>query len=102
MSRPATTVGRANGRSTTASTSAEPRGRSRTSIQATSVPNTAFVTATSAATASVSSSADTASGCVIQYRNVDTPCARDDQTSAASGSATTIERKVVTKPRERA
>jgi hypothetical protein len=79
-----------------------PRKSSRTSTQASSVPKIAFVRATSAATAIVSFSAATASGWVTQYRNWERPSARDAQTSAAIGSATTTLRYVVMKPSERA
>jgi len=57
------------------------------------VPSTAFVSAARAATASVSLSAASASGFVIASQNEPAaPPERDDQTSAAIGSATTTPR----------
>jgi hypothetical protein len=51
---------------------------------------------------SVSFSAATASGEVTASQNPAQPSTREAQTSAAIGSATTTDRKSVTKPRERA
>ena len=66
------------------------------------VPKTALISATIAATPSVSFSAATASGCVTASQKPWSPPARDAQTSAAIGSATITVRNAVTKPRERA
>ena len=80
--RPATIVGSANGRSTSALTTPWPKNRSRTSVQAIAVPATALIKATTPDATSVNSSAETACGVVIAFH----PCAR--QPSAASGSRT--------------
>jgi hypothetical protein len=86
--RPATIVGRANGRSMRALTTPWPRKRSRTSTHAITVPMTAFATETSADSASVSFSADTAAGSPTASRNPPQPAPVDSHTTAASGSST--------------
>ena len=99
---PATIVGSANGRSMTALSAVLPGNSSRTSTHAVTVPSTAFVSAAATEISSVSFSAETASADETVSQNPASPFPVDDQTSAAIGSATITDRKVVTKPRERA
>src|SRR5579885_1745183 len=75
-----------------------PRKSSRMSTHAVIVPSSAFVSAASAATASVSFSAATASGDETAAQKPEPPPFVDDQTSAAIGSATTTDRNAPTKP----
>ena len=65
-----------------------PRKLSRTSTHAISVPTTAFTNATPSEARSVSFSAATASGAVIESQNVWPPSRVDCQTRAASGRTT--------------
>ena len=67
-----------------------------------SVPRTAFESAASAATTSVSLSAATASGADTLRQKPDQPSCFDCQRSAAIGSATTTSRNVEAKPSEKA
>ena len=90
--RPATIVGSANGRSTSASTTPMPGKRSRTSTQAISVPMTAFTTVAIPAAASVSSSAETLAGLETTVQNPEKPPALTCTSSAASGSRTMMPR----------
>ena len=70
---PATTVGRANGRSISELMMFLPKNESRTSTHAIRVPKTALIAATSNDAASVSSSAATASGAVTAAQNASQP-----------------------------
>ena len=79
-----------------------PGNSSRTSIQAISVPSTPLASAAAAAIASDSFRAARACGEVTTSQKPPAPFSVDDHTSAAIGSATTTERKVRTKPSERA
>ena len=65
-----------------------PRNESRTSTHAIAVPVTALKAATSRAATSVNFSAEAASAFVISSQNVPSPCARELQMSAASGTST--------------
>jgi len=65
-----------------------PGNESRTRTQAIAVPVTALKAATSTDTPRVSFSADEASGFVTSCQNVCSPCDRELQTSAASGTST--------------
>ncbi len=66
------------------------------------VPSTALTSETSSAAPRLSFSAATASGSLITDQKPCVPSLCADQTSAAIGSTTMIERKAVTKPSERA
>src|SRR6266542_4067068 len=99
MVRPATMVGRANGRSIAVFTMPFPQKVSRTSTHAMSVPVTALIAATTSETASVSSSAATPSGAEIASQNEPSPPLPELQTSAASGSRTIKLRYAVTRPK---
>src|SRR6476619_591973 len=79
-----------------------PRKSSRTSTHAVIVPSTAFVSAASADITSESFRAATAWGEEATVQNASKPLPAENQISAAIGSATTTERKVITKPLERA
>ena len=100
--RPATIVGSAKGRSMIALTTLRPRKSSRTSTQAIIVPVTALIPTTSKARTMLSSSAETAPGLETTVQKLDSPPARDCQTTAAIGSTTITDRNAVTKPSERA
>src|SRR3954452_22430926 len=65
-----------------------PGNESRTSTQATAVPVTALKAATSRDAPRVSFSADAACGFVTSCQKVSSPCDRELQTSAASGTST--------------
>src|SRR5262245_35923377 len=79
-----------------------PRKSSRTSTHAVIVPSTALIREIRIDAPTVSFSAATASGLEIESQKPPAPSFVDSQVSAASGSTTTIERKVMTKPRDRA
>src|SRR3954453_10123685 len=94
---PATIVGRANGRSMSALTSARPRNRSRTRTHATSVPATALIAATRIESSSVSFSAATAWRAVTASTNAPRPPSVERATTAASGIRTmTLSHSVAT------
>src|SRR5437764_1425368 len=81
-------VGRANGRSISAFTTALPRNSSRTSTHAISVPITTLIRVTTTDTPTVSSSAARACGEVTSLQNWLSPPSSDFCTTAASGSST--------------
>src|SRR3954452_17631400 len=79
-----------------------PRKSSRTSTQAVTVPKTAFSSATTIETPSVSFSAAIASGEVATDQNCWSPFWREAQKSAAIGRRTITLRYDIVKPSERA
>jgi hypothetical protein len=89
---PATTVGRAKGRSISELTMPLPQKESRTSTQAIRVPNTALMRATSSAAPRVSLSAATASGAVTAFQKASAPPFCDCHRRAASGRSTITDR----------
>src|SRR4051794_34516251 len=99
---PATTVGSANGRSISALITRLPGNSSRTSTQATSVPNTALIAATTTAAISVSFSALT--DCLLETvsQKCPMPPSVDFATTAASGRSTIRLSQTVATPRPRA
>jgi hypothetical protein len=86
---PATIVGRANGRSIRAPTTALPGNWSRTSTQAIVVPTTALTATTTSATVKVRRRAASACGVVAECQKAAQPSLPERQTTAASGSITT-------------
>ncbi len=81
-------VGRARGRSTTASTTRLPGNWSRTSTHATAVPTTQFSTATPAALAKVSSIAASDSGWRTAEKKALEPPSKAFAATAARGNST--------------
>ena len=88
ITTPATIVGRANGMSMTISKIAAPRGRSRTSTQATSVPIAPLTSATARESPIVSLSASAVTDDVIADQKSSQPEPKALPTTAASGSRT--------------
>src|SRR3954469_15060548 len=97
--RPATIVGRANGRSIRAFTKPLPRKSSRTSTQAISVPVIALIATTMTEVISVSFSAARDCGEVTTSANLPRPPSSDLAATAASGSRTMTDRYVIATPR---
>ena len=87
---PATTVGRANGRSMIELTRCLPGKLSRTSTQAITVPAMALIATTISEQISVSLSAARASGVVMSVQNALRPSDVDCEISAAIGISTTM------------
>src|SRR5262245_10757944 len=104
ITRPATIVGRANGRSMIALTTLLPAKSSRARTHAMIVPNTAVVRTASVDRTSVSLNAATACGDETTSQKPDQPLPVDFQITAAMGRTTITSRKLVTNPtcRERA
>src|SRR6185295_15690171 len=98
ITRPATIVGRANGRSMMALRTLLPRNESRTRTHAMIVPKTAVVSTARVETSIVSFSAATACGEETTSQKPDQPLPVDFQTTAAIGSTTITSRKLVTNP----
>src|SRR4051812_29145589 len=99
---PATTVGSANGRSISALITRLPGNSSRTRTQATTVPNTALIAATTSAVSSVSSSALTDWRLETVSQKCAMPPSVDFATTAASGRSTIRLSQTVATPRPRA
>src|SRR4051794_10441611 len=99
---PATTVGSANGRSISALITRLPGNSSRTSTQATTVPKTALIAATTSAVSSVSSSALTDWRLETVSQKCAMPPSVDFATTAASGRRTIRLSQTVATPRPRA
>src|SRR3954466_8092090 len=99
---PATTVGSANGRSMSALITRLPGNSSRTSTQATTVPKTALIAATTSAVSSVSSSALTDWRLETVSQKCAIPPSVDFATTAASGRSTIRLSQTVATPRPRA
>ena len=96
---PATIVGSANGRSIRELTNRLPGNRSRTRTQAISVPITAPIAATSSEATSVTASALSAVGVVIERHSVAGPWETALTATAASGIRTNALRYSVATPR---
>jgi hypothetical protein len=97
--RPATIVGKANGRSMSPSTSRLPGKSSRTRTQAVRVPITRLINATPNEAATVSFSAAQASGVRTACQKAPGPCPAERHTTNASGMSTTRLRYTVAAPR---